>query len=620
MIHRTPPAEADRIDALLRYSILDTAAESEYDDLTRLAAFIFGTPISLVSLIDTNRQWFKSKHGISACETPREVAFCAHAILQDDIFVVPDATADERFRDNPLVTGEPNIRFYAGFPLTTPDGHNLGTLCVIDVVPRTLTDRQRDALRMLARQVVAQLILRQQVKALETSLAETKRVEADLRASENRLRAFMDHSPAVTFLKDEDGRFVYVNDTLTRRLGIPKDRWLGHTDAEVLPEEVARERQATDRKILATGETLAVYETLPTPDGDANLWQVYKFPVQDTSGSRYLAGIAIDRTQEKKAEDALRASEAKFRNTMNYLAEGVFVVDVATRTFVDANHSLLTMLGYTTEEFAALTPFDIFAKESREVYSSTVQNMDDRLAHGGRYNLGRRQLRCKDGSIITADMRVSAVPNGGAGWHAVIVRDVTEDLQNEQLLLDYQLDLEAANSKLRYLAVTDGLTGVYNRAAFNEKLAEGYDSAVRYSHLLSMIMLDVDHFKLFNDTFGHLAGDEVLKAVTRSLAGTVRSTDIVARYGGEEFAVILPHTDFAGAMVLAERCRRAVAGVTWDKRTVTVSVGVSTLTPEMENPSALVREADQAMYRSKQTGRNRVNHGSGSISMLATSR
>lgn len=147
-----PANESDRLDALRRLGVLDTPPESDYDDLTRLAAAICCTPISLVSLIDADRQWFKSRHWIDAAETPRDQAFCAHAIHRPELFVVPDVAADERFADNPLVTGDPHIRFYAGMPLATPDGFPLGTLCVIDRTPRTLTTDQRDALRVLARQ------------------------------------------------------------------------------------------------------------------------------------------------------------------------------------------------------------------------------------------------------------------------------------------------------------------------------------------------------------------------------------------------------------------------------------------------------------------------------------
>lgn len=171
-----PHNEEARLSALHEYRILDTLPEECYDDITLLAAEICNTPISLVSLIDEDRQWFKSRHGIDASETTRDVAFCAHAIVDGEVLIVPDATFDPRFTDNPLVQSDPHIRFYAGAPLVTANGESLGTLCVIDRVKRTLTDDQINSLRALSRQVMAQLELRRHVFTLEqykNSLVET---------------------------------------------------------------------------------------------------------------------------------------------------------------------------------------------------------------------------------------------------------------------------------------------------------------------------------------------------------------------------------------------------------------------------------------------------------------
>ena len=178
MISPKPANEKQRLATLRGYEILDTEPEAAFDDLTSLASYICQTPIALISLVDAERQWFKSKVGISMTETSRDVAFCASAILQSDVFIVPDASQDERFAENPLVVSEPKIRFYAGATLMT-DGQALGTLCVIDKVPRTLSPEQLEALRALRRQAQAQLELRRNLKRLGQSLAARDRAEAE---------------------------------------------------------------------------------------------------------------------------------------------------------------------------------------------------------------------------------------------------------------------------------------------------------------------------------------------------------------------------------------------------------------------------------------------------------
>ena len=176
-----PGNEAARIKKLLSYRVLDTEAESAYDDLTAIAAQICDTPVSVVSLVDVSRQWFKSTVGLDATETPRDLAFCAHAILEPHVLVVPDARADERFANNPLVTGPPYIRFYAGAPLITPEGYALGTLCVIDSEPKALSIAQVQTLEALARQVVTQLEIRLTLKQIQQEVVEKERVQAALR-------------------------------------------------------------------------------------------------------------------------------------------------------------------------------------------------------------------------------------------------------------------------------------------------------------------------------------------------------------------------------------------------------------------------------------------------------
>lgn len=163
-----PKNEKARLDSLRNCMVLDTPPEDHFNDITVLASYICETPIALISLVDSDRQWFKSKVGILKSETPRDIAFCAHAIMQKDVFVVPDATLDPRFKNNPLVVSDPKIRFYAGATLLTSQHHALGTLCVADYVPRSLSQQQLAALKLLSRQVVALLELRQQCIKLKS--------------------------------------------------------------------------------------------------------------------------------------------------------------------------------------------------------------------------------------------------------------------------------------------------------------------------------------------------------------------------------------------------------------------------------------------------------------------
>lgn len=196
-----PKNDQQRLKVLWQYDVLDTVPEEVFDDLTDLAAHICAAPIALISLIDEDRQWFKSKVGVTLQETSRDISFCAHAITSDGLFIVPDATKDQRFKRNPLVTGEPKIRFYAGAPLVTPDGHALGTLCVLDKSPRRLTTDQQQALRVLAHHVMTQLELRRHARELAGAREDTHQTKVELqraRAEIARLRAQVERFSART--------------------------------------------------------------------------------------------------------------------------------------------------------------------------------------------------------------------------------------------------------------------------------------------------------------------------------------------------------------------------------------------------------------------------------------
>jgi len=196
IVANIPENEKERLQALLSYEMLDTGPEVQFEEITRLAAEYCDTPVALVSLIDESRQWFKSKYGIDESETHRDFAFCSHAILGKETMVVNDTLTDARFIKNPLVTNPPNIRFYAGTPLTTPDGYNIGTLCVIDRKARTLNEKQKFALEIMARIVMKELELRKSLieqTKIEQQLREAKKAAESASAAKSEFLSIMSH-------------------------------------------------------------------------------------------------------------------------------------------------------------------------------------------------------------------------------------------------------------------------------------------------------------------------------------------------------------------------------------------------------------------------------------------
>lgn len=217
-INNTLKNEELRLKSLRRLEVLDSLPEQEFDDIVSLISEVCEVPIALISLVDEKRQWFKSKFGLDVTETPRELAFCAHAIVNEDVFIVQDAQKDKRFQDNPLVTNDPKIRFYAGAPLRSLDGFNLGTLCVIDRKPRELTQRQLDTLVLLSKQVVSLLELRLRLKEAERN---------EKRSSF--LAAIPEAMSEGVVLQDSEGRIVDFNQAATKILGLSRDQLLGLT-------------------------------------------------------------------------------------------------------------------------------------------------------------------------------------------------------------------------------------------------------------------------------------------------------------------------------------------------------------------------------------------------------
>lgn len=309
-------------------------------------------------------------------------------------------------------------------------------------------------------------------------------------------------------------------------------------------------------------------------------------------------------------EKRLRESEEWLGSTLGSIVDGVIATDETGRVrFVNPLAKSLT--GSEIMEVQEVSVQDIF-EVIEEKSRTPIPNLALAALASGQPEIlpDRCVLLGKDGVERPIDAKASPIRDGaGRLTGAVLVfQDVSKRRSLEQQVEEQQRILMEANQRLEALASTDALTQTNNRRAFNDKLTQEVTRAKRVPLPLSLMLLDVDHFKAFNDTFGHPAGDEVLKMVARLMLSTVRITDFVARYGGEEFAVLLPNTDEEGGVVIAERVRQAIAEFEWERRAITVSIGVSTLNAKIDQENALVKSADAALYQSKGNGRNRVTH------------
>jgi len=314
-----------------------------------------------------------------------------------------------------------------------------------------------------------------------------------------------------------------------------------------------------------------------------------------------------------RTEYALRESEVRFRLIAENGSDVVSLYSTEGR-IIYISPSCERVLGFLPEEMPRMAPFATVHPQDLE----RLQRHFNQLLRGEPVASIQVRMMHKTGRHLWLEMMWRSVLNdaGQVTQLQVSSRDITDSKQNERRLEDAQRKLrqqqdmlQDVNSKLTELAALDGLTQLRNRRAFQERLEDETRRWRRHGNDVSLVLLDIDHFKSYNDTYGHPKGDEVLRAVGRLLRRSIRAADFAARYGGEEFAIILPNTNAAGSMHVAETLRRAIEGATWEDREITASIGVATMSEEISTPEELVDAADRALYRSKQAGRNRVTAG-----------
>ena len=429
-----PPDETQRLAALRRYDILDTLPEAAFDDLTQLAANICGTPMSLMVLVEEQRQWFKSRHGAELQETSRDVAFCSHTILQDDVFVVEDALADPRFADNPLVTHGPSIRFYAGLPLTTPDGFRIGTLCVLDREVHHLSHSQTQALRIISHQVMSQLELRRHLVQLARSAEEHHKIEAQLRTSEAFYQTLVETLPQNILRKDAAGRFTFANHKFCQAINRTVDEVVGKTDFDLFPPELAVKYHRDDARVMATQQPLDTIEAHQTPQGDKTFVHVIKTPLYDLSGKVIgVQGIFWDVTTRKRIEEDLAYERDLLRALLDNIPDRIYFKDIHSR-FLRCSRSMARRLGVEEpKQVVGKTDFDFHPQVQAQEY----YNDEQRILLTGEPLINKLERQTdKDGAEIWASVtKVPIISQYGAVTGIVgLSRDITQLKRTEQAL------------------------------------------------------------------------------------------------------------------------------------------------------------------------------------------
>jgi diguanylate cyclase len=588
-----PKNETDRLQALKDLQILDSAAEQEFDALVKAAALACGVPISLISLIDTNRQWFKARVGLDATQTHRDLAFCAHAIHGDGVFEVPNALEDARFADNPLVTGDPNIRFYAGATLKLSNGANVGTLCVIDRQPRQLSDTQREILANLACAAV---------KGMEGRLAARALVESDAR-----FRSLTEASPLGVYATDAHGNCTYTNTrwqeiyglSLKASLGLgwtsslhPQDKAAVYAQWQAAAQGGA-EFNMEFRVRLADGAVRHVHSIARTVHPLGNVSAGFVGTVEDITERKHQQDML------RNMADALAEQNELLSVTLMSIGDSVVTTD-AKGCVTWLNPVAERMTGWLNNEAIGLPLGRIF----RILHNSTRQPaacpVEACLRTGEKVNAANHTLLISR-SGEEFGIEESAAPirkKSGEVIGAVLVfRDVTEQRR--------------LTGEMSYRSTHDELTGLVNRSEFEKRLARLLQKSQTDDSTHALLYIDLDQFKLVNDACGHTAGDQLLQQVSKIMAEGVRSRDTLARLGGDEFGILLDHCTAEQAQRVAQQIcdRMEEFRFLHDERRFRIgaSIGLVAVTRKFANTAAVLQAADTSCYAAKEAGRNRVH-------------
>ena len=562
--------------------MLDTEPEAAFDEITAAAARICTAPMALVSLVDDVRHWFKCEIGIGEREIPRGIGICGHTILQPGVFVVPDTTKDPRFADNPLVTGKPHLRFYAGAPLVTDDGLPLGTLCVLDNEPRPegLTPEQSTALLDLARAVMAQLKVRRAEKAHEENEARLKRI--------------IDAVPHIVWSALPDGHNDFHSQRWYEFSGLPLGSAIGDQWSKILHPDDQDRTWARWRHSLATGEPYEVECRLRHHSGEFRWTLIRAVPLRNEHGEieRWL-GTSTDIHEAKKTEGALAESEERYRA----------LIQASTAMVWRAAPDGSFLEGWGWKEYAARAPegyeghgwLNAVHPDDRERVVAVWQE----LLEQGRSGEVEYRVLTKGGEyrwVLARGVPLKADDGAVREWVGTIT-NIHEEKQAEE--------------RLWWSANHDPLTELPNRTLFQARLSKALAETKQNRTPVCLLLIDLDDFKDVNDSFGHDAGDALLRETARRLSKMVTACDTAARLGGDEFAVLLRDPSLlqqgvAFAESIIKSLNQPLFSYAGQSIATRASIGMATYPDHAAEPTELLKDADIALYRSKAAGRNRV--------------
>ena len=462
--------------------------------------------------------------------------------------------------------------------------------------------------------------LQEMQTALEEELEERQKTEVALRHSQERFEVAVQGSNDGLWDWDVLAGAAYFAPRWKNMLGYEDEEIVNHVDAWaglLHPEDAERVSHYLGEYLAGQRENYEIEFRMRHKDGTFRTILARGAALRDADGKPYrMAGSHTDITERKEAETNLRLLSLMAEQSLN----GLLITDAAQHILF-ANPAIERLSGYAFEEMRGKTPGMLF--QGIETEPETRQRIRQALQEGRPVSADILNYH-KDGSEYWVELHIGPVFDSANNLtHFVsVMNDITRrkrledcslqqmiDLSTTRLELEHQQEeLQEANARLEMLVTQDGLTGLKNVRYFHERLEEEFYTAQQQDQPLSLLILDVDHFKKYNDSFGHPAGDEALKAVAQAIQSSTRGSDVVARYGGEEFVVIMPETTQENALRLAERLRAKVEKIAGLQRVITVSVGVATYTQQTGTRAEFVREADSALYAAKQSGRNRVVH------------